>query len=233
MATDAQGFLAVDWLYDKNACLPILGDADPYLEYGNISGYKPPCLGATTGNPFGITFTMPTPPSGAYSFAQLITEDTITYTQGKLGTLTCPTIPGLDGQYPYPLYDPDNNQTWDHPDLKLEQFDSEISRTFNATMYLLWTSSKTGSIPVPISSQGWLFTEASTTNRGFPTSQSWTNPVWNAVGTDGNPVDYVTTAPSRSPYGYPTWTGRAKLAAKKNCPKDSTEEAGTQEEEVQ
>ena len=139
----------------------------------------------------------------------------------------------MDGQYPYPLSDQENNQTWDYPGVKLEQIDSEVSRTFNATMYLLWTSSKTGSIPVPIGSQKWTIAQGSTTNSGYPTSQSWTQPAWNLVGADGDPVDYVTTAPNQSPYGYPTWTGPAAYVTKKNCPKDSTQEAETQEEEVQ
>ncbi len=233
MNVDAYDDLNIDWLIDKNACLPILDDKDPYMEYGNISGQELPCTGGITGNPVGITFTTPTPSSGAYSFVQLITKDTTTYAQGNKGTLSCPTVPGLDGQYPYPLYDPDDNQTWDNPAVKLELIDSKVSRTFNASMYLLWTSSKTGSIPVPIGSQTWIIAQGSTTNTGYPTSQSWTDPVWNAVGKDGDPVDYVKTAPSQSPYGYPTWTGLAAYVAKKHCPKDSTQEAETQEEEAQ
>ena len=162
--------------------------------------------------------------SGTYSFAQLIKKDTTTYTFGKDGTFSCPTTPGLDAQYPYPLFDPDNNRTWDYPGVPLEQVESRISRTFKANMYLLWTSSKKGSIPVPIGSQSWTIDKARTTNTGYPTSQSWTQPVWNALGTDGDPVNYVDTAPSQSPYGYPTWTGPAKAVANAHCPIDSTQE---------
>jgi hypothetical protein len=70
--------------------------------------------------------------------------------------------------------------------------------------YLLWKSSKPGAIPVSINSQKWNFS-ASTKNTGYPTSESWTTPETAYAGTDGDPVDYVQTAPSSSPYGYPTW----------------------------
>jgi hypothetical protein len=85
---------------------------------------------------------------------------------------------------------------------------SKVSRSFSANMFMLWKSSKPGSIPVPIGSQKWHFS-ASTTNTGYPTSENWTVPKTVYAGTDGDPVDYVQTAPSSSPYGYPTWKGPA------------------------
>jgi len=42
-----------------------------------------------------------------------------------------------------------------------------------------------------------------------PTSETWTTPATVYAGTDGDLVDYVQTAPSSSPYGYPTWKGLA------------------------
>ena len=100
-------------------------------------------------------------------------------------------------------------------------------------MYLLWTSSVAASIPVPIGSQSWTIDQASTTNTGYPTSQSWTQPVWTALGTDDGPVNYVDTAPSQSPYGYPTWKGLAATAPKPHCPTDNTRDDEAQEEEEQ
>jgi len=197
------------------------------MSYGVDSGYDKKAWsawGPETVVP-GITFTSPTNPSnGAYSFVQLIAKDTATYTQGKNGTLSCPTIPGLDGVYPYPSQPPDYAHTWDAPAVPLELFDSKVSRTFKATMYLLWTSTIPGSIPVPIGSQKWYFTQASTTNQGYPTDKSWTTPIWNLIGEDGNPVDYVVSTPSLTPYGYPTWKGLATDAPVPNCPTDNTQE---------
>jgi hypothetical protein len=225
MAVDAYDLLNVDWLIHKNGCLPILDDEDPYMDYGNISSYEKPCKGGLIGDPPGIIFTLPTAASdGNYSFVQLIAKDTTTYTQGGHGSLQCPTRPGLDGDFPYPLFDPDNNRTWDAPGVGLEQFDSRVSRTFKATMYLLWKSSKTGSIYVPIGSQSWIIDRGSTTNSGYPTDQSWTDPVWSALGKNGDPVDYVKTAPNQSPYGYPTWKGPAAFATIPSCPTDNTQE---------
>jgi len=85
-------------------------------------------------------------------------------------------------------------------------------RTFDATMYLLWTSNapNSNSIPVPIGYQAWQF-QASTINPGAPAIQAWTVPVTQAHGPVGGfkPAD-----PSQPFYGYPTWSGRALEA----CP---------------
>jgi hypothetical protein len=232
MQVDAYDRLNIDMLIDKNACLPILDDEDPYMEYGNISGYESPCPGTTTGNPQGIIFTPPTPSGGTYSFAQLIQKDTTIYSFGK-NVLSCPTIPGLDAVYPYPKPPPDYNETWDYPSVKLWQFESRVSRTFNATMYLLWKSSIPNSIPVPIGSQKWTIAQGRTRNSGYPTDQKWAQPVWNALGKNGDLVNYVKTAPSTSPYGYPTWNGRAAAAPVPGCPTDNTQADGTQQEEEQ
>jgi hypothetical protein len=72
-------------------------------------------------------------------------------------------------------------------------------------MYLLWTSSIPNSLPVPIGYQKWHF-KTSTTNTGYPTYQSWTTPVSQYVGTDGDVVPSATDPKSQaSPFGYPTW----------------------------
>jgi hypothetical protein len=232
MTTDAYDRLNVDMLIDKNNCATIQDDSDPYLEYGNISGFEFPCLGTTTGNPQGIIFTPPPSSSGSYSFVQLISKDTTTYTFGK-NVLSCPTIPGLDDRYPYPLAPPNFDKTWDYPGVKLVPSESKVSRTFKATMYLLWKSSKTGAIPVPIGSQNWTIAQGRTTNSGYPTSQNWTPPVWNSLGENGDPVDYVTSAPSNPSYGYPTWNGPAASAPVPGCPTDTTQADEAQQGEKQ
>ncbi len=210
MTTNAYGYLNVDMLIDKSPCLTS-ADSDPYLQYGNISGYESPCPVNLTGDPVGIKFTQPdAPASGTYSFVQILTTSIVNYVSGE-SSGDYITTPGLDSQYPYPRVNPSDEYVSDSPDVVLvdgSTIYSEVSRTFSANMYLLWTSSNTGSIPVPIGSQSWHF-KTSTTNSGYPSGQNWSQPSTDYVGTDGDPVDYVTTMPSVSPYGYPTWKGLA------------------------
>jgi hypothetical protein len=195
------------------------------LQYGQFTGYdndECPGWGGEIGT-VGVLFTPPAASSGGeYSFVQVVKQSTVTYTEGKNGVLSCPTNPGLDGVYPYTQHS--DGTTDDSPSVTLEPFYSKVSRTFKATMYLLWTSTIPGSIPVPISSQSWYFTKASTTNQGYPTDQSWTTPTWNLIGEDGDPVDYVASAPAQAPYGYPTWKGLATPVAVSVCPTQNSNE---------
>jgi hypothetical protein len=211
MTTDAYGYLNVDLIIDKPPCLPTSADEDPFLYYANASGSDSPCPADVTGDPEGIKFTQPDNSSdGSYSFVQLVTSGRISFASGSSKGAWV-TIPGLDGQYPYPPNEPDDLFVSDSPDTPLVDpaaVYSKVSRTFSANMFLMWTSSKTGSIPVPIGSQKWRFS-ASTKNTGYPTSETWTTPATVYAGTDGDPVDYVQTAPSSLPYGYPTWKGTA------------------------
>jgi hypothetical protein len=207
MTTEAYGQLNIDMMIDKTPCLPTSDDEDPYLEYGNISGYELPCLGGATGDPQGIKFTPPeTNSNGAYSFVQVLTGNRVRYANGSSHGAFVST-PGLDGAYPYPPL-PGYLYVSDSPDSPLGQMYKKVSRTFSANMYLMWTSSKTGSIPVPISSQKWHF-KTSTTNAGYPAPQNWTAPETEYVGKDGDPVNYIETAPNQFPYGYPIWKGKA------------------------
>jgi hypothetical protein len=100
-------------------------------------------------------------------------------------------------------------------------------------MYLLWKSSKPGAIPVPIGSQDWIIARGRTTNAGYPASQNWTNPAWNSLGENGDPVDYVKSAPSNPPYGYPTWNGPSAFAPIPGCPTDTTQANEVQQEDEQ
>lgn len=208
MDVDAYDQLNIDMIIDKPPCLPTSADMSPYLYYANASGSDYPSPVNVTGDPQGIKFTPPASTSGTYFFVQLVNGDRTTYTNGK-SSASCVSPPGLDGgNYPYPMqqgYD----YADDSPDAALGSIYKKVSRTFKATMYLLWTSSIPDSIPVPIDSQDWHIVRGITMNTSYPTSESWTQPVWDALGTDGDPVNYVDTAPSKSPYGYPTWKGPA------------------------
>ncbi|MGA3009969.1 MAG: hypothetical protein ABSD72_06875 [Terracidiphilus sp.] len=233
MTTDPYSAMMINTVVDRQPCLP--GDTDFLLQYGIVTGYDNdacPGQGGETGDPPGIEFTQPQASSdGNYSFVQIVKTSTTTYTEGKHAPLVCPTNPGLDTVYPYTQHS--DGTTSDSPSVLLEPFYSKIRRTFKATMYMLWTSSTPNSIPVPISSQSWQFTQAISTNPSYPSGQCWTQPVWNLIGTDGDPVDYVQTAPSASPYGYPTWTGPATPVAVSVCPTQNSNEDEEQQEEEQ
>src|SRR5260370_6496842 len=119
----------------------------PYLVFGNISGPVVGCPGGYTGAP-GIAFSPPTTatPPGQFFFVQLVTGDNLTYPN-----LTCAAIPGLDGAYPYQSkYAQAVNNA---PFAPLPY--SSITRSFGATMYLMWQSSAASSIPVPMGSVAW------------------------------------------------------------------------------
>lgn len=205
-------------------CLPV--DLTYFMQYGQTSGYfgnQCQNMGGETGTP-GVLFTAPgsSSPSGIYSFVQKINHDSTTYSfTAGTSSENCSTTPGLDGQYPYPLYG--DGEAADAPSVGLLPVYRRVSRNFAATMYLLWTSSISNSIPVPIGYQKWHF-QASTRNPSAPTKQSWTTPVSQSQGTDGA---FVPAASSQPSDGYPTWSGKATP----NCPTVSAAEEEMQEEE--
>jgi hypothetical protein len=223
MATDPQYSMSITILKGP-PCVPIT--LEYFLKYGHFTGWDSEycrSVGPEAGTP-GIEFTSPQgSSSGTYSFVQIITESTVTYSEGRAGSVTCPTNPGLDGTLPYAIGN--GVTTSDSPDVPLESYQSSVRRDFKATMYMMWTSSQPGSILVPISSQSWLFMNAKATNSGFPNTQNWDDPTWGQIGLDGDPKNYVATAPSTPPYGYPTWGGPATPVANPNCPTNASNEA--------
>jgi hypothetical protein len=213
-----------------------------WMEYGKLSGWDPVDCGdwGTETGKRGMVFKTPpdTPlPAGKYSFVQTIAHDTVTYQFG-MSSHACPTYPGLDAKYPYPKStdDPEKRTTYDSPGVPLSSSLSGVQRTFRATMYLLWTSTKDGAIPVPISSQDWQISGAHTQNSSYKTGEVWDDPRWQALGPIGDMVDYVNTSPGTTPYGYPTWKRPATLKPDPIhiCPVDTgatVEETETQEED--
>ncbi len=205
-------------------CRPV--DLTYFMQYGQTSGYfenQCPNMGGETGTP-GVLFTAPgsSSPSGTYSFVQYLNHDSMTYTYtAGTSSETCSTKPGLDGLYPYPLYG--DGEAADAPSVGLLPAYRKVSRNFDATMFLLWTSSTPNSIPVPVGSQKWHF-QASTRNPSAPTKQSWTTPVSQFLGANG---EFVPSAPSQTDNGYPTWSAKAAS----NCSTVSAAEEEMQEEE--
>jgi hypothetical protein len=168
----------------------------PWLEYGNYTGYAPPCPGPISGTP-GISFTPSgTQPSGggSFSFVQLINSDSNTYTTTAGTTKTCTFSSGLDKTYPYAAVS--QGTATDAPALQLLSTNSSQSRSFNATMYLMWQSNSSGSIPVPLGYQTWQFSGS--------TNQSGGN--WSTPSGSGGPVGgFTASTSSQASNGYPTW----------------------------
>lgn len=170
----------------------------------------------------GMAFAFPSAAwNGSYSFVQVVTGDSETYTEAA-GSTPCSSTPGLDGHYPYPLTG--SNSTSDSPSVVLEPYYTNVARNFGATMYLLWTSSIPGSIAVPISSQSWQINDGSAANPGAPSNQTWATPSWQPpLGPNANQVNLVDTQPTQYPYGYPTWAGLVQGITAPNCPTEPTE----------
>jgi hypothetical protein len=170
----------------------------PYMVYGNISGPAPGCAGQYTGTP-GMSFAPSgTQPSGGgtFSFVQLINSDSRNYTSSS-GNYSCSHSSGLDTGYPYPVNNVGN--ATDAPFIPLPSTYTTASRTFNATMWLMWTPSTapsgcTGSactIPVPLGYTTWQFSGSTTQSNG-----TWGTP--SGSGSAGS----LTLANG----AYPTWS---------------------------
>lgn len=172
--------------------------AGPDLVYGNVSGPQPGCPGTTTGTP-GILFTASgsQPGSGKYTFVQLITTDTTKYTSGS-GTTTCTTTVGIDTSYPY-KGQPTSTTATDAPETPLPSSYTTVNRVFNATMYLLWQSTTTGSIPVTIGYQSWSSNGTGTQSGGR----------WSASGSGAPNGSFTPASSTQANKGYPVWSGVA------------------------
>ena len=128
----------------------------------------------------GISFAASaTPPSGysnSFEWVQLITHDVSLLTPSSgAAVLTCtPTTQpvantgtGLDTEFPYAT----GSTTNDNPRIGLSATYKEISRSFTATMYLLWNSGLSNSIPIPLGYVAWQSNgDAVLTNSG---SNTW------------------------------------------------------------
>jgi hypothetical protein len=121
--------------------------------------------------------------------------------------VSCSTTQGIDTAYPYKgiITGTSPPQALDAPNAPLPS-GYVVNRSFNATMFLMWTSSLANSIPVPIGYQTWAFNGTGKQN----TAGAWgayTNgtpgPVGNFTPSAGNQTTDGYTALG---YGYPTWS---------------------------
>ncbi len=164
------------------------------LAYGNISGTT--CDNGITGTAGELFTAKGSPGGGTYSFVQLINSDTTTFTSSS-GTTTCTHNAGVDFSYPYAAQI-SATKADDAPFVVLPTSPyNNITRSFSASMYLLWTSSVAGSIPVPAGSVTWQFSGATTLTKGK----------WGSVTGSGTANAFVAATGTQSNKGYPLWTG--------------------------
>lgn len=191
--------------------LPTCGQTTPYpsMVYGNITG----CLAiAGPGSTFGVVFTAPaTLSGGSFSYAQLLNTDTST----QPGAPSCVTSEGIDGTYPYGGTAQNSSplQAADAPGIQLlSSSASTVQRSFNATMFLMWTSNLSNSIPIPIGYQTWAFAGTASCSASCGTWNNWTATPNGTPGLVGNfvPSSASQTTDGYTPlqFGYPTWTGQ-------------------------
>jgi hypothetical protein len=113
-------------------------------------------LGNSPPSNIGIVFNASddsSSPPGTFSFVQLIGNYTTVYNYNSGKSCSHNFGSGLDNSNPYP---PDSDTIADdNPDTPLFADDTEVTADMTATMYLLWTSSVAGSIPVPLGYVGW------------------------------------------------------------------------------
>jgi hypothetical protein len=153
-------------------------------------------LGGTKSNVgigFGASATPPPGTSNNFTWVQLINSDAIQLTPSNGNpVLNCvpqtlpiaSTYPALDTEYPYST----SSSTNDNPAIGLQTTYKEESRTFSATMYLMWSPGLSGSIPVPLgyvawqfagdakfASNQWTLSSSSRSNNGFTASSSYTS----------------------------------------------------------
>jgi len=181
----------------------VIWNAGPYLVYAQ-DYVGPACPGQGFMGAFGISFNSPTgyqnSAGGSFFLVQLIGSDVVTG-----GCCTQPA--GLDTRYPYGS--PPSN---DNPGTYLPPTINSASRTFTANMFLMWQSSTTGSIAVPLGYQNWGFSGTATCSAACGVASSWTA---TTNGTPGPIGSFVLSSPSQTQTndgnnvlmdGYPTWT---------------------------
>lgn len=144
--------------------------AGPSLEFGGTA--------SNVGINFTASATLPSGyPNSRFNWVQLETKDIFVLTPTNGGAVqTCvptsqpvaTTGTGLDTQYPTDI----TNPTEDNPDYVLTSTYNEVTRTFTARMYLMWTSGLTNSVPVPLGYVDWQFSGDATLVNA--TSNTWT-----------------------------------------------------------
>lgn len=146
-----------------------------------------------------------------YTWVQLVTRDVMEVKEGRDSMVCTPkSLPeaelgeGLDTDYPYDS----RNPTRDSPPIQLRPEAVEISRHFNARMYLLWGSGRSNSIVVPLAYVTWHF-------EGHAVKQDSLANKWTLIEGKGG-VD-IPEQPYRVTHSYPTWRAFVPYAGVLEC----------------
>jgi hypothetical protein len=146
-----------------------------------------------------------------YVWVQLVTND-VMEVKGNNWRMVCTpkSLPeaqmgvGLDTDYPYDW----RNPTRDSPPMQLQPEAQEISRKFNARMYLLWGSGLSNSIVVPLGYVPWHF-EGHALRKDLPTN------TWTLLSGSGGADD--PDHPYRPTRTYPSWNSLVPYAGVMKC----------------
>jgi hypothetical protein len=196
------------WISSIIPCVTGATVQTPFLSYGILFGSG--CSVNYPGSTLGITFTPSgAPAGGTYSYAQIVNSYNTIAMQGNI-TTGCNWTTGIDTNYPYkgtiggtsPL------QAEDDPNTELPTSPGYFQNfSFDATMFLLWTSNLTNSTPVPIGYQEWGVTGSAQQNASGAWVATTTIPP-----TPGPVGPFITSNASQMTdghttlqYGYPVW----------------------------
>jgi hypothetical protein len=171
----------------------------PQLQFGNVT------TNTNVGIQFSASATAPSGSTNTFQWVQIITADTMQLT--GCAVLNCHpqvmggSIPGLDTEYLYGTGVSVN----DNPSIGLSPIYTEVSRNFAATMYVMWSSGLTNSIPVPLGSVSWGFSGDATLSN--VSKNQWTL----KPGAAGN------NSPFQSSTSYAQWTAWVPYNGKLSC----------------
>ncbi len=185
------------------------GSGGPYLIYAGYPFSGTACSFSVT--TAGIVFNSPTGYSnssaGNFSLGQLISYDTLTGTGTSYG-------PGVDTGWPaYAGTAPPHN---DNPKVYLPSSSTSVTRSFEATTFLMWTPNAASScsggsctIPVPLGYQTWQFSGTAVCSTSCGTASNWkvTSSSAGLVGSfTASSSSQSSVGQNTLQYGYPTWT---------------------------
>jgi hypothetical protein len=166
---------------------------------------------AGSGITFHATYSLPEGMFENFTWVQLIESDSL-MVKMKEGATHCvpasaPTAElgsGLDTAFPYGT----RNPARDNPHIELSPEVQEFSRTFQARMYLLWTSGLSNSIAVPLGYVDWHFSAHAVRPNGRTNT-------WALSSSSGGPNDI--SAPFAQTHSYPMWSALVPYGGKLSC----------------
>jgi hypothetical protein len=122
------------------------GTTNASIEFGDPTG--------TSGIQWTASATSPSQVAGTYRWAQIIANNSYTYTVGTT-TTPCAEPPGLDNQFPLSIT---TGTFTDSPDRALPSTDSKFTWSWDATTFFMWNPGiNNSSIWVPIAQREWKF----------------------------------------------------------------------------